>query len=198
MDERDAIGQSLEEEQLILQVRSGNEFVLKRIYRDNFPVIQRFILNNSGDEDDAKDLFQEAFMVFYQKITGEDFKLNCSVKTFLFAVSRNLWLKRLRLLSNRQVTSITDDFDLPAVEDEVQDFEERSEEIRTLKQAMEQLGEPCKTILEDFFYHKLSMEEIARKMGYTNAANAKNQKYKCFNRLKKYFLVVSRNNRNEF
>jgi hypothetical protein len=32
------------------------------------------------------------------------------------------------------------------------------------------------------------MEEIAEKFGYTNADNAKTQKYKCLQRLKKYFF----------
>ena len=57
---------------------------------------------------------------------------------------------------------------------------------------MNDLGEPCKTIITDFFYGGLTMEEIAEKMGYTNAANAKNQKYKCFKRFKK--LVIDRAN----
>jgi predicted DNA-binding protein YlxM (UPF0122 family) len=44
------------------------------------------------------------------------------------------------------------------------------------------------TILEDYYLHKKSMQEIAEKFGYTNAENAKNQKYKCLMRLKKLFF----------
>ena len=36
---------------------------------------------------------------------------------------------------------------------------------------------------------KKSMEEIAKSFGYTNADNAKNQKYKCLMRLKKIFFT---------
>jgi hypothetical protein len=34
------------------------------------------------------------------------------------------------------------------------------------------------------------MDEIAEKFGYTNSDNAKNQKYKCLQRLKKYFFEI--------
>jgi hypothetical protein len=54
--------------------------------------------------------------------------------------------------------------------------------------AIEQLGEPCRTLLEDFYMGNLTMEQISEKFGYTNADNAKNQKYKCLQRLKKIFF----------
>jgi hypothetical protein len=42
--------------------------------------------------------------------------------------------------------------------------------------------------------HSQSMEEITEKFGYTNADNAKNQKYKCLKRLKKVFFDTYGNN----
>lgn len=56
---------------------------------------------------------------------------------------------------------------------------------------MENLGEPCKTLLKDFYVYKLSMDEISEKFGYTNSDNAKTQKYKCLQRLKRYFFETS-------
>ena len=57
-----------------------------------------------------------------------------------------------------------------------------------MNNSLELLGEPCKTLIQDFYIHKKSMDEIAEKFGYTNADNAKTQKYKCLQRLKKYFF----------
>jgi DNA-directed RNA polymerase specialized sigma24 family protein len=54
--------------------------------------------------------------------------------------------------------------------------------------ALGELGEPCKTIIEDYYIHGRSMQEICEKFGYTNADNAKTQKYKCLQRLKKLFF----------
>jgi hypothetical protein len=50
------------------------------------------------------------------------------------------------------------------------------------------LGEPCRGIIKDFYVDHLNMIEIADKYGYTNADNAKNQKYKCLQRLKKIYF----------
>jgi len=54
--------------------------------------------------------------------------------------------------------------------------------------AMQLLGEPCKTIIEDFYIHNRSMQQICENFGYTNSDNAKTQKYKCLQRLKKLFF----------
>jgi hypothetical protein len=62
-----------------------------------------------------------------------------------------------------------------------------------MKQALEKLGEPCRTILQDFFIHNFTMQQITEKMGYTNTDNAKNQKYKCLMRLKKIFFASYHN-----
>jgi hypothetical protein len=58
-----------------------------------------------------------------------------------------------------------------------------------MNEAMDGLGEPCVSIIRDFYVHGHSMESISAKYGYTNADNAKNQKYKCLQRLKKLFFT---------
>ena len=54
---------------------------------------------------------------------------------------------------------------------------------------MDKLGEPCKSMITDIYIHDLNMNEISDKFGYTNSDNAKNQKYKCLQRLKKIFFI---------
>ena len=59
-----------------------------------------------------------------------------------------------------------------------------NEKQKTLMESLKELGDPCKSILMYFYYEQFSMEKIAETLGYTNADNAKNQKYKCLKRLK--------------
>ena len=66
--------------------------------------------------------------------------------------------------------------------------EEVEEHIELAKSCLEKLGDPCKSILELFYYHKMSMEDIQQHAGYKNSATAKNIKYKCLRRLRKLFL----------
>ena len=70
-------------------------------------------------------------------------------------------------------------------EDSIIEMEKKYE---VMEQSMLLLGEPCLSIINDYYINKLSLQEIVDKMGYTNANNAKNQKYKCLQRLKKIFF----------
>lgn len=192
MSERQTLSQLAEEKKLLKSISDGNEFVIKRLYKDNFPAVSRMVTRNSGDIEDARDVYQEAFMVFYENVKMPGFELNASIGTYLYSISRNIWLKKLRTISRSGEVRIEAEEEITDVEEEISASAERDQWVDALEGAMGKLGEPCKSILEDFFFHKLSMEEIAEKMNYTNAANAKNQKYKCFNRLKKLVLVAQR------
>ena len=83
---------------------------------------------------------------------------------------------------------ISDFQDHTQVDDEVDKHNEMDLQFDKMASALELLGEPCKTIIEDFYIHNLSMQDICERFGYTNADNAKTQKYKCLQRLKKLFF----------
>jgi RNA polymerase sigma factor (sigma-70 family) len=79
------------------------------------------------------------------------------------------------------------------VEDELEEHERRNDEFDMMEKAISHLGEPCKSLIEAYYLQKRSMQEIAVNFGYTNADNAKNQKYKCLMRLKKIFFTHYKN-----
>ncbi len=89
---------------------------------------------------------------------------------------------------NRYAGDIHDFQEYLPVEDEVEQQGERDIQFTKMQSALQLLGEPCKTIIEDFYIHNRSMQEICENFGYTNADNAKTQKYKCLQRLKKLFF----------
>ena len=66
------------------------------------------------------------------------------------------------------------------------DFEvEKIEKYDKVREIISSMGDPCKRILELFYFNKLPNEEIAEIMGYNNAKTVKNLKYKCIQRIKK-------------
>ena len=150
-------------------------------------MVLQFILNNNGDEDDAKDVYQEAIIVLYNKIKTGDFELSSKLKTYLYSVSRRIWLKKLTQQS-KKTSNIADFEDVLVVEDDLEQHELKDLQFVQMKNALDSLGEPCKTIIQDFYMQGLSMHEICEKFGYTNTDNAKTQKYKCLQRLKKLFF----------
>lgn len=164
---------------------------IETIYKENFNLIQALVVNNNGSTEDAKDVFQEAMIVLYQKVQSGSFELNCQIKTFVYSVCRRLWLKRLMQQSRYSLHENTDD--LVLVDDDMEDHEKRNTEFSMMEKAMGSLGEPCKSLLEAFYMKKKNMQEIAGSFGYTNAENAKTQKYKCLMRLKKLFFTHYKN-----
>ena len=155
-------------------------------------MVQSLIINNNGTSDDAKDIFQEAMIVLYQKSRSPKFELNCLIKTYLYSVSRRLWLKRLHQLQkfSGRVESMAETV---PVEEELEQHGKRNADFEAMEHSMMNLGEPCKSLLEAYYLQKRNMVEIASSFGYTNADNAKNQKYKCLNRLKKLFFAQHKN-----
>ena len=178
------------EENLVAALREKDEKVLKLVYRQHYGTITNMVMNNGGSLQEAKDVYQDAVIVLYEKLQDHQFELNCLIKTFLYSVSRNIWLKQLKVRRKFEGTISDNDEDAGSLWDQSMDKEDQ---YQAMNLALEALGEPCSTIMRDFYIHKSSMEEITEKFGYTNSDNAKNQKYKCLKRLKKLFFSYYNN-----
>ncbi|MDP1845068.1 MAG: sigma-70 family RNA polymerase sigma factor [Sediminibacterium sp.] len=175
-------------EQALLKGLANNDSkAIETIYKDNFNMVQSFILNNNGSYDEARDIFQEAMIALYEKAQTESFVLTCQIKTYVYSICRRLWLKRLQQLGrySQQVDSLEETV---AVEEDLETHEKRNAEFTIMDRALNSLGEPCKSLLEGYYLKKMDMLALAQEFGYTNADNAKNQKYKCLMRLKKLFF----------
>lgn len=187
--------QSLPSEQQLLQgLAAGRREATEQVYRQHYPTVMHWIRNGGGSEDDAADVFQEAMVVLFEKAGHEDFRLTCKIGTYLFAISKHLWFKKLER-QKRGPGALPDNAGADedqdwAYEEDVAVHRERELHYQQLDTALEQLGEPCRSLLKAFYHQDKSMQEIAGDFGYTNPENAKTQKYKCLNRLKKIFFGV--------
>ena len=184
---------SLDKQHLLLEgLAHGDKSSIETIYRENYVTIQYFILNNNGSVDEARDIFQEAMVVLYEKSKDKNFSLNCQIKTYIYSVCRRSWLKRLQHL-NKFTLQVENVEEIIPVEDEIEEHEKRNNDFIQMEQSMGKIGEPCKSLLDAYYIQKKSMLEIAASFGYTNADNAKTQKYKCLVRLKKLFFAQYKN-----
>ncbi len=177
------------EQELLQAMANGQREATENIYLQHYPTVTKWIMGRGGSGADADDVYQEAMIVLYEKAQNEDFRLSCKVGTYLFAVSKHLWYKKLQKAQQAPTTDADAVEDL-AYSDDVKAHREREDHYRQLDMALEQLGEPCKSLIKAFYHHDKSMQEIASDFGYTNPANAKTQKYKCLTRLKKLFFDV--------
>ena len=174
------------EQKLLEGLAHNDRKAIEAIYKQHFNMVQSLILNNNGFPDDARDIFQEAMIVLYEKARSGSFELNSQLKTYLYSVCRRLWLKRLNQ-QQRFSPEVDNLEETVAVEEDVERHEQRNKDFLVMERSLKNLGEPCKSLLEAYYLEKKSMVDIAADFGYTNADNAKNQKYKCLMRLKKIF-----------
>jgi RNA polymerase sigma factor (sigma-70 family) len=181
---------SFTDEDLIRGLTNNEAIFLRALYRMNYPMVLNFVINNSGSADDARDIFQDAVVVLYNNLNDQAFELRCRLKTYLYSVCRRLWLNELK--AKRKFVGDVYDYEefieIETVEEEK--FHENENKFQLIQQSLQMLGEPCATILKDFYVNNASMNEIVEKMGYTNSDNAKNQKYKCLQRLKKIYFSL--------
>jgi RNA polymerase sigma factor (sigma-70 family) len=182
----------LNEQALIKRLGQNDNEAMEIVYKDNFPMIQSFILQNNGNYDDARDVFQEAMIVLYENAKKESFLLTSQIKTYVYSVCRRIWLKRLQQLG-RFTKPVEGLLETVPVEEEIEEQEQKNVDFALMEEAMHKLGEPCKGLIEAYYMQKKGMIEIAAQFGYTNADNAKNQKYKCLMRLKKLFFSQYKN-----
>ncbi len=181
----------MENEKLIQFLRQSTHRKkgLEYLYQ-SFEKISKGLQKLGAEQDQTKDIFQEAILVFYHQAQKMDFELSCQPSTYLFGICQNIFRNKKRK-EDRQNTLSNTDFliefsDKTNLENQEDDNIYKSEEaISVLRKILTQLGEPCKKLLTGYYVDKFSMKELAEKLGYNSDATAKAQKYKCLQRAKK-------------
>lgn len=156
-----------------------------------YPVVEKFVLSNSGSRAEAKDLFQEALVVCCRKVSDPSFELTSSLNTYLFGICKYLWKDELRK-KNKSIQS--DENEWEDLEDEASDWVEQEQKFKLAESAIAQLGQRCKDVLEAFYIKAWSMVQIAKKMSFSSAKIAKNQKYKCLEKAREFYRQSHQSN----
>ncbi len=162
---------------LIAQIQEGNQKALQYLYKQHYAMIENLIRKNSGSEEDAQEIYQEAMLVVYEKLNQPAFQLSCSLKTYIYSVCRNMWMYQLR--KNEQAETRFQDFEQYLPIDHTPAEGENPEYETLLNEVMNYIDDKCRQLLELFYYHNLPLETIAQKLGYNNSNTAKSKKNKC-------------------
>jgi RNA polymerase sigma factor (sigma-70 family) len=99
--------QPVTEDEILRQLQNGDEKALKQVYKQHYQMVVHLVMNNGGSLQEAKDVYQEALILFYEKVREDSFELNCRIKTFLYSVGRRMWLKQLQR-KNRFTSNLSD------------------------------------------------------------------------------------------
>jgi len=176
----------------IMELKNNSNKTIEKIYIQHRKDLVLWLIGNFHcTKEEAEDIFQETVLVFYKQVMSNKLvKLTSSLKTYLYAISKNLALranlkpqnpqKPLMNLTEFDSFFLDQNFFYITLEEEV--LNERRKEI--LK-ALEELKDPCKTILFSYYYEGLSLKQIAKQLEYDSFDVVKTQKCRCLKRFLK-------------
>lgn len=167
----------ISDEELLNGLVSSNKTVLRQFYTLFFRSTRRLVLLNSGNEEDARDLFQEVLLVLYQKARHADFTLTCALGTYLYSVSRFLWLKELTR-RKRESSGFMDEEEFVDPDADVSEINEQNERWLIFRKHFDKLSEDCRKVLS-MFNQGYSIAEITVIMGYNSEQHTRNRRYRC-------------------
>ncbi|MEM7297668.1 MAG: sigma-70 family RNA polymerase sigma factor [Bacteroidota bacterium] len=164
----------MKDSEILERIGRGDERVLDHLYKKYYRMMTRIVLSNNGTEEEAKDVYQEALLAFWQKAARGELVLTSKISTYLYSICLNQWRKELDRKSR-----------LSSEEVDGEDFQqhEAKERLRIVKDCIAQLGDVCKNVLTYYYFDGLNMQDIAKKMKFANTDTAKTKKYKCKKKL---------------
>jgi len=145
------------------------------LYKSAFPAVARYIAKMGGTFDEAKDIFQDALVIYYEKAVGGAVKLNTNEKAYLLGISKHLWLHRFK---DNTLHTPLDGVDL-STETAEGDYSESR-----LMHFLEKAGAKCMQLLRSFYYDQLPLTEAAKLFGFSGVRSATVQKYKCLEKVR--------------
>jgi RNA polymerase sigma factor (sigma-70 family) len=159
-----------------------NDLSIIKFLNNTFkPVVSKWIQKNNGTQDDANDMFQEAFLILFRKLNAEGDKLDlsCSFSTYFFSICKHLWFQELRSRAKYHSKGI-EEFCNRLTSDSYDENEDLKFKIY-LRQ-LNRLESKCRELLL-LHCKKKSLIEIKQIMGFKNAQAVADKKKNCRKKL---------------
>lgn len=167
--------------QYIEGIKSNNRNLVREIYNLYLPSVIKLVRSNKGNRDEARDIFQEALLLIYEKAQQPDFELTSSFKAYLLGICRYLWLRQLKKKYRSDLTIEGDEG--YTIKDDLEVLISEEEKWKLMRMKFALLGKDCQRVLQ-LFFDGHSLKEIAEKMNYTEKT-AKWKKFSCKEKLSK-------------
>lgn len=165
-------------------IKKNDAATLKQLYKTNFAKVKRYVQKNSGDEQQAKDVYQEAFVAMWRNIKDNKFSAESetAINGYLFQIAKYKWLDQVRSARYKNTTFINREIEYD--EPETEENEMQNRKIKIIMDSISNLGERCKLLMKLFYFEQKPFKEIAEIMDM-DEASARNAKYRCQEQLKK-------------
>lgn len=167
----------------IQEIKSNENEALKKIYSDYSEAVVSWLQSRYNlSVEDGKEVYQLSVVILYENVmNGKLSELTTDLKSYLIGISRNKAMEMFRKQSKYISTEIQEYIDTSA--DDLAILEDKERKIEATLNAINSVGDPCRSILQCYYFKRMKMDEITSIMGYKNADTTKNLKYKCIKRL---------------
>lgn len=177
--------------ELIEAIRNRDREAFKYLYKNYTGAIKQFVIKSGGEEFDAEEIEQEVIILLYEKIVSGKFVLKEGTKlsTYMYAVGKNMYYKMCRK-KGIVMNSIDGSFELPeSVDIDIDNFlDDPKKNEKEVIGAIEELNQDCRDILTMFYYDKMSMRDISKKMGTISEDNVRKRKFRCLEKLRNVLI----------
>lgn len=176
------------------EIKQNNPVLLRQLYLRNYPRVERYICQNSGNAEDAKDIYQEAFTILWRNIQLDRLQdaTAAGLDKYILQVAKFKWIDALRHKRKTGKTVTLHEAECRITETSLYPFgRENADCYEQLIARYKAMGNPCKELLHRFYFLKQRLRQIADYFSWTEAT-AKNNKYRCLQKLRKSVLTKSR------
>lgn len=147
-----------------------------KLYEEVFPKVALFIRKMGGDLEVAKDVFQDALVIYYEKTSMPDFSIQVNENAYLMGICKHLWFEKQRKESRHQKMDFNISNGL--------NMEEEPRVSSAILRFVERAGKKCLELLQSFYFEKRNMSEIAAQFNFSNERSATAQKFKCLEKIR--------------
>lgn len=180
----------MRDSQIIASFKNEDRRVIEQLYGQFRPKFMNWLKGTYriGKQEDAGEIYQRCFTVLYVNAKrGKLDEISSSVETYLFGIAKFQvleWQREQQTFSENVNENEISEKEMRHFQGIFQSAQIDDSLVRRIQSALAELGEPCKQILQLFYWKGYSMEAIARETGYKNESVAKKKKYGCLQKLK--------------
>jgi DNA-directed RNA polymerase specialized sigma24 family protein len=160
-------------------MRNHEDQWLEEIYRSTLPRVARIVYQMGGNLEMAKDIFQDAVIIYLEKQQQHTLPDNVSAAAYISGIARICCIRKMKHMGRyTSLENIPADIAVPA------DYYAPPPVARPLLDYVKTAGKKCLQLLHAFYYDHLSIQEIADDFHFKTLHSASVQKYKCLEKVR--------------
>ncbi|RFZ81837.1 sigma-70 family RNA polymerase sigma factor [Mucilaginibacter terrenus] len=157
-----------------LQTAELREAFFLNLYKKGFPNVARQVARMGGSLEEAQDIFQDALVIYYEKLTSAKHEVIVNEKTYLAGIAKKLWLQHYKVSSKNE----------PLHDIDQKDVTDEQAATGKLLHYLATAGKKCMDLLKAYYYDGLQAGDVAALFGYSGTHSVTVAKYKCLEKVR--------------